>query len=147
MPLSLLTTFGCATLTHRSMWTIVIPIVISVLSLALGLWNFFEQRVMKKNDRLESNWRHLLDHLDPIKPEWRNETDDTGPGTLALIVGTSNLGDVSGHLKPASDGRNDPATIIGVSRHFSFNQAHCNSLLSGLFERKMPLCSKHLTQD
>jgi hypothetical protein len=54
---------------------------------------------------------------------------------------------VSGHSKPASDGRNDPATIIGVSRHFSFNQAHCNSLLSGLFERKMPLCSKHLTQD
>ena len=54
---------------------------------------------------------------------------------------------VSGHLKPASDGRNDPATIIGVSRHFSFNQAHCNLLLSGLFEREMPLSSKHLPHD
>jgi hypothetical protein len=48
---------------------------------------------------------------------------------------------VSGHFKPASNGRNDPATIICVSRHFSFNQARCNSLLSALFERRMPLFS------
>lgn len=48
---------------------------------------------------------------------------------------------VSGHSKPASNGRNDPAIVIGVSRHFSFKQARSNSLLSSLFERKMPLSS------
>ena len=72
------------------MWTIVIPIAISALSLGLGLWNFFEQRKMKKHDRLESNWLRLLDHLATIRPEWRNEIDDTGPTSLAIIVGTSN---------------------------------------------------------
>ena len=48
---------------------------------------------------------------------------------------------VSGHYKPASNGRNDPATKICVSRHFSSKQARTNSLMSGLFERKMPLFS------
>jgi hypothetical protein len=51
-------------------------------------------RIKKSND-LESSWRHLLDHLATIKPEWRNEIDDTGPGTLAIIVGTSNMGEPS----------------------------------------------------
>jgi hypothetical protein len=41
----------------------------------------------------------------------------------------------------ASKGRNDPATKICVSRHFSSKQAHFNSLISGLFERKTPLFS------
>src|ERR1700751_1553519 len=78
---------------------------------------------------------------------------DAGPGYEIVGAKVTDtpvevwLSDVSGHLKPASDGRNAPATIICVSRHFSFNQAHCNLLLSGLFEREMPLCSKHLTQD
>jgi hypothetical protein len=49
--------------------------------------------------------------------------------------------DVSGHFKPASNDRNDPATINRVSRHFSSKQARFNSLVSGLFERKMPLLS------
>jgi hypothetical protein len=51
------------------------------------------------------------------------------------------LGCVSGHCKPASNGRNDPATKIKVSRHFSSKQARINSLMSGLFERKTPLFS------
>src|ERR1700730_17737546 len=42
---------------------------------------------------------------------------------------------VSGHYKPASNGRNDPATKICVSRHSSSKQARINSLMSGLFER------------
>ena len=50
---------------------------------------------------------------------------------------------VSGHFDPASNGRNDPATIIDVSRHFSSKQARYNLLISGLFERKMPLSSQH----
>jgi len=54
---------------------------------------------------------------------------------------------VSGHFKQASNGRNDPATLICVSRHFSSNQTRRNSLVSGLFERKMPLFSSHLMQD
>jgi hypothetical protein len=54
---------------------------------------------------------------------------------------------VSGHFKPASNGRNDPATLICVSRHFPSNQTRRNSLVSGLFERKMPLFSSHLMQD
>jgi hypothetical protein len=48
---------------------------------------------------------------------------------------------VSGHHKPATNGRNDPATKICVRRHFSSKQARINSLMSGLFERKMPLFS------
>ena len=50
-------------------------------------------------------------------------------------------GRVSGHYKPASNGRNDPATKICVSRHFSSKQARTNSFVWGLFERKMPLFS------
>jgi hypothetical protein len=48
---------------------------------------------------------------------------------------------VSGHHKPASKGRNDPAMKICLNRHFSSKQARINSLMSGLFERKMPLFS------
>jgi hypothetical protein len=48
---------------------------------------------------------------------------------------------VSGHYNPASKGRNDPATKICVSRHFSSKQARNTSLVWGLFERKMPLFS------
>src|SRR5260370_25524677 len=55
--------------------------------------------------------------------------------------------DVSGHFKPASNGRNVPATLVCVCRHFSSNQTRRNSLISGLFERKMPLFSSHLMQD
>ena len=54
--------------------------------------------------------------------------------------------DVSGHYKPASKGRNDPATKIYVSRHFPSEQARSNSLMSGLFERKTPLFSRGLMQ-
>ena len=50
-------------------------------------------------------------------------------------------GRVSGHYKPASNGRNDPAAKICVSRHFSSKQARTNSFVWGLFERKMPLFS------
>jgi len=46
---------------------------------------------------------------------------------------------VSDHFKPASNYRNDPAIKNCLSRHFSSKQARCNSLVSGLFERKMPL--------
>src|SRR5258708_3187999 len=53
----------------------------------------------------------------------------------------SDVQDVSGHYKPASNGRNDPATKICVSRHFSSKQARTNSLVWALFERKMPLFS------
>jgi hypothetical protein len=48
---------------------------------------------------------------------------------------------VSGHFEPASNDRNDPATINCVSRHFSSKQTRSNSFVSGLFERKMPLLS------
>ena len=54
---------------------------------------------------------------------------------------------VSGHLKPASNGRNDPATVTCASRHFSSEQARCNWFVSGLFERKMPFHSSSLTQN
>jgi hypothetical protein len=67
--------------------------------------------------------------------------------TNAYNAALTGLLSVRGHFKPASNGRNDPATIIGVSRHFSFKQTRRNSLLSGLFERKMPLFSKCLTQN
>jgi hypothetical protein len=50
---------------------------------------------------------------------------------LALVV--------SDHFKPANNYRNDPATPGRISRHFSSKQARCKLLLSGLFERKMPL--------
>lgn len=46
---------------------------------------------------------------------------------------------VSDHFKPASNYRNDPATQVGISRHFSSKQARYKLLLWGLFERKMPL--------
>ena len=49
---------------------------------------------------------------------------------------------VSDHFKPASNYRNDPATLVYVSRHFSSKQARCKLLLSGLFERKIPLSSR-----
>jgi predicted nuclease of predicted toxin-antitoxin system len=49
--------------------------------------------------------------------------------------------DVSGHYEPATNGRNDPATKICISRHFSSKQSRINSLIWGLFERKMPLFS------
>jgi hypothetical protein len=52
---------------------------------------------------------------------------------------------VSDHFKPATDYRNDPATKVRVSRHFSSKQARYKLLLSSLFERKMPLSLKHLT--
>jgi hypothetical protein len=52
---------------------------------------------------------------------------------------------VSDHFKPASNYRNDPATPVRVSRHFCSKQARCKLLLSGSFETKMPLSSKHLT--
>jgi eukaryotic-like serine/threonine-protein kinase len=44
-------------------------------------------------------------------------------------------------------GNVNPATVIDVSRHFSSKQARNNSLISGLFERKMPLFSQHLTHN
>jgi hypothetical protein len=52
---------------------------------------------------------------------------------------------VSDHFKPASNYRNDPATPVRVSRHFCSKQTRCKLLLSGSFETKMPLSSKHLT--
>ena|ERR1700752_4451740 len=54
---------------------------------------------------------------------------------------------VSDHFKPASNYRNDPATLRCVSRHFSSKQARCNWFVSGLFERKMPFHSSNLTQN
>jgi hypothetical protein len=46
---------------------------------------------------------------------------------------------VSDHGKPASKYRNDPVTQGCGSRHFSSKQARYKVLLSGLFERKIPL--------
>ena len=77
------------------MWTIVVPIAISVLSLGSGIWNFIEQRNMKKNDLLESRRRHFLDRLDSLKVDWPESSDDTGPATVAMLAGTSYLGEPS----------------------------------------------------
>jgi hypothetical protein len=65
-----------------------LSLVISFVALLLPIRN-------KKSSDLESRWHRLLDVLDTIKPEWRSEIDDTGPGTLALIVGTPNLAEPS----------------------------------------------------
>ena len=46
---------------------------------------------------------------------------------------------VSGHLKPASDGRNKPATTKQRGRHLSFQQTRYNRLVSSLLQRQMPL--------
>jgi hypothetical protein len=77
------------------------------------------------------------------KPQGLLVIGDTGSGKTWVMWRLLRrlLKDVSGHYKPASNGRNDPATKICVSRHFSSKQARTNSLMSGLFERKMPLFS------
>src|SRR5258705_6466544 len=64
--------------------------------------------------------------------------------TASLHSGLTVCRSVSGHYKPASNGRNDPGTKICVSRHFSSKQVRIYSLMSGLFERKMPLFSQGL---
>jgi hypothetical protein len=43
---------------------------------------------------------------------------------------------VSGHYKPASNGRNDPATKICVSWHFSSKQARTKLVDVGLVRKK-----------
>jgi hypothetical protein len=54
---------------------------------------------------------------------------------------------VSDHYKPASNGRNDPATQICVSRHFSSKQARINSLIRASKEKCLSfhevLCGLH----
>jgi hypothetical protein len=49
---------------------------------------------------------------------------DLSIGDFLVAMGASHsvYTGVSGHFQPASNGRNDPATIICISRHFSSNQ-------------------------
>ena len=75
--------------------TQIVTQVLSGLSLVISFSALLVSLRNKRSSDLESRWRHLLDVLDTIKPEWRSEIDDTGPGTLALIVGTSNLAEPS----------------------------------------------------
>src|ERR1700758_4552233 len=92
----------------------------------------------------QAEWQVFHRHCSPKGPR---STDEFFPKACDDFQVMFPIFDVSGHYEPASDGRNDPAAIICVSRHFSSKQARINSLMSGLFERKMPLVSSHLMQD
>jgi hypothetical protein len=92
--------------------------------------------------------RQEMEEKFPITPNLPPAQRAKYPSTAAHLVAgqhtqqeSSDPPTVSGHYKPASNGRNDPAMKICVSRHFPSKQARINSLMSGLFERKMPLSS------
>jgi hypothetical protein len=114
------------------------PILVSLASLALSIYVFFDQRKMKRSDVFESRWFRLLDHLKTMKFASGFESDFVGGLCLTLGFaerdGDISLQDVADRLSRAGRlvGGQHPMVCMERFKHLLLSEKR-NRLISALF--------------
>jgi hypothetical protein len=89
-----------------------LPILVSLASLALSIYVFFDQRKMKRSDVFESRWFRLLDHLKTMKFASESGFESDFVGGLCLTLGFAERdGDIS--LQDVADRLSRAGRLVG----------------------------------